>query len=86
MVEFNKMDYLINTFMLSCATDPDGAFNTYENALNWLKSIRNINCLKDDSDEELEDLAHKVVAGAAEWIADSEAYWKAKEKENPATP
>ena len=36
MVEFNKMDYLINTFMIS---------------------------------------------GAAKWIADADAYWEAKEKE-----
>ena len=81
MVEFNKMDYLINTFIISCAVDSEGAFNNYDNALNWLKHIRNIDCLKDDSDEELEALAHKVVEGAAKWIADADAYWEAKEKE-----
>lgn len=49
-------------------------FNTYENALDWLKSVRNLDCLKDRSDKDLEELAHQVVSTCDSWLPESVRY------------
>ena len=63
---FNTLEFLTNAFMHARATG-DG-FNTFENALDFLKSVRNLDILEDKSDAELEDLAHQVVSLCDSWL------------------
>lgn len=63
---FNVLEYLTNAFMHARATRED--FNTFDNALDFLKHVRNLDILENKSDAELEDLAHQVVDLCDSWL------------------
>ncbi len=68
----DNIKFLTNAFMHARATG-DG-FNTFENALDFLKHIRNLDILENKSDAELEDLAHQVVDLCDTWLPEDLRY------------
>lgn len=63
---FNPLEYLTNAFMHARATDE--GFNNFDNALDFLKHVRNLDILENKSDAELEDLARQVVDLCDSWL------------------